>query len=583
MTILSEPNPAIGKLIVPLVLVLLFDYLPGPLNYIRASFEEYNDRKVRFRFEQEIIQKQHDLDIATIEQPEFQDMLYQVRSRGESAMTSILWWFFALIRDSISVIIALVIIATYTKIGLGIILIATVPIYFYESWRGRRLAKIWTSRSEANRKAGMKVAIFGNKESVLEIKFFDVAKFFKLKIKNIRDEISTLLTKDDIETAPIYAGVNLFPSIGIGATILIVLRDVISGVRPLGSISFVWGSIWKFSGSLQTILRSVGRLSEQKIHASKLINLLEIKPYIHEKENGLLAPDSFTLEFKNVSFKYPNSERTILEKINCKFNFGQEVAIVGLNGAGKTTLLRLITRVYDPTAGEILLDGVSLKEYSLKSYREKLAVMMQDYTTYSDETIQDNITTQKIFDEKLFNSVVNHTGVAEYTKNFEKGFNQMIGTEFRGGVEFSKGQKQKLALARVLYRNAPIIILDEPTAAIDALSEDTIFKNLRDHHKHQIRIIISHKFSNVRDADKIILIEHGKIIEQGSHDELMSIENGKYRELFNLQAEGYQDKPKKKITGKPRKKKIVVDNSEEYRLEQVVTENEIEATKKAEE
>ncbi len=155
--------------------------------------------------------------------------------------------------------------------------------------------------------------------------------------------------------------------------------------------------------------------------------------------------------------------------------------------------------------------------------------------------------------------VTEETGVAEYAATYELGLDQMVGKEYRGGVELSKGQKQKLVLARTLYQNHPFLILDEPTAAIDALSEDYIFKALRNNHKHQTRVIISHKFSNVRDADKIILIEHGKIIEQGSHDELMQIETGKYKELFNLQAEGYQDKPKRK----PRTKKPQLEETQE--------------------
>jgi ATP-binding cassette subfamily B protein len=196
--------------------------------------------------------------------------------------------------------------------------------------------------------------------------------------------------------------------------------------------------------------------------------------------------------------------------------------------------------VYDPTEGQIFINDIPLSEYYLESWRKGLSIMNQDYRIFDEETIKENI----VFDAKVNNEylqqVVHESGVDSYLHDYKNGIDQLIGKEFRGGVELSKGQNQKMILARTLYRNTPLIILDEPTAAIDALSEDKIFKALRNNHKEQTRVIISHKFSNVRDADKIILIEHGQIIEQGNHDQLMKIKKGKYKELFELQAEGYK-------------------------------------------
>jgi ATP-binding cassette subfamily B protein len=251
-------------------------------------------------------------------------------------------------------------------------------------------------------------------------------------------------------------------------------------------------------------------------------------------------------------FQTKTTKLNILQNVSGRVEPGEMCALMGSSGAGKTTLIKLLTRVYDPTEGEILINGISLKEYDLKAWKKCLGILLQDYSIYSEETITENIMlgdTSK-HDQAFVESVSKETTADVFIQELPEKYQQRIGTEFQGGVELSKGQKQKLALARVLYRDAPIIILDEPTAAIDALSEDTIFRNLRNNHKHQTRIIISHKFSNVRDADKIILIEHGKIIEQGSHDELMQVDVGKYKELFNLQAEGYQDKPKRKLRAK---------------------------------
>jgi ATP-binding cassette subfamily B protein len=542
LTILSKPGLSFEKVIIPLGFVVILNYLPSPISFIKDSFEAFNARNIKTYLEQKIMIKQGEVDIATIESPEFQNLLDQAKGRGQASIMNILQWFYSILRDLIKIFISLAIFLSVTKLGLFILILSILPVYFYEKWRSIRLAKIWTDTTESNRKARSKLELFSGKTSVLEVKFFNLIDFFKDKVLFIRNINNDLLTKEDKKTAIVRIIVDVLPSIGTFVVLYITIQKIIIGTIGIGMLSFILSTIWSFNTAFQVFLRAIGRLSEDRVHANKLMDLFELKPYVSENVNGesISLNTSYTLEFKNVSFTYPGSEREILSNISCTFKNGQEIAIVGLNGAGKTTLLRLITRVYDPSGGIILLNGKDLREYSLTEYRNILGVMMQDYHTYSDETIRDNIITNKDFDEKLFHEVTTQTGVVDYVKQYEAGFDQMIGTEFRGGVELSKGQKQKLALARVLYRNAPIIILDEPTAAIDALSEDTIFKSLRENHTDQTRIIISHKFSNVRDADTIILIEHGTIIEQGSHRELMNIDNGRYRELFDLQAEGYK-------------------------------------------
>lgn len=543
LNILTSPNPT-WKMIIPfLVIIVILDYIPQVFDFIEASFTQHIDRSLRIDLEQLIYAKMSTLDIATIEQPDFQDTLYQVNSRGIGGMLNINFWLFTLIRQGFRVALSLLILFSLSKLGLLILVLSALPIYLYESWRAKRLGKIFASQTETNRKAGSRIGAFNNKDALIEVKFFGLGNYFLEKIKGIRLEHHKYLSKDDMQTVPLYAGSQLFPQVGILVSIVSVIRDVINGLRPIGTLSFVWGTLWSFSSGFQSILRSVGRLEEHGTYASKLINVLELEPYVAENSSGLLfdRTQAPTIELKNVCFSYPGSDREILTNLNTVIYPNSETALVGLNGAGKTTLLRLLSRVYDPTSGEIMVNGINLKEYSLQSWRNALGIMLQDYTVYQDETIKENITFAQGKEQvDIFEKVSNETGVVDYAKNYVDGINQMIGKEYRGGVELSKGQKQKLVLARTLYQNHPIIILDEPTAAIDALSEDKIFKALRNNHKEQTRVIISHKFSNVRDADKIILIEHGQIIEQGNHEQLMKIKKGKYKELFELQAEGYK-------------------------------------------
>lgn len=543
LNILVSPDPTWKKIIPYLGMIVLLDYLPSALSFVQGSLTDFIDRALRIDLEQLVYSKISNLDIATIEQPDFQDTLYQINSRGIAGMININFWLFTLIRQGSKVVVALVILFTLSKIGLLILILSTIPIYFYESWRAKRLGKIFAIQTETNRKAGSRIEAFNNKNALIEVKFFGLGKYFLEKIKGIRMSHHKHLSDDDRKTIPLYAGSQLFPQAGIVVSIVAMIGDVIKGLRPIGTLSFIWGTLWSFSEGFTAILRSVGRLEEHGAYASKLMNMLEMNSYVSENKNGIKYDTTIppTIEFKNVSFTYPGSDRMILNNINTIISANSETALVGLNGAGKTTLLRLLSRVYDPTEGEILVNGINLKEYSLESWRNALGIMLQDYKVYQDESIKENITfAQGKEDKKQLQQVIIETGVDEYAKSYTEGMNQMIGKEYRGGVELSKGQMQKLVLARTLYQSHPFLILDEPTAAIDALSEDRIFKALRNNHKDQTRVIISHKFSNVRDADKIILIQHGTILEQGTHTELMEVKNGKYKELFELQAEGYK-------------------------------------------
>ena len=542
LNILVSPDPTWKRIIPFLILIVFLDYLPSVLGFLQASLTDFIDRALRIDLEQLVYKKISNLDIATIEQPDFQDMLYQINSRGIAGMININFWLFTLIRQGSKVVVALFILFTLSKLGLSILILSTIPIYFYESWRAKRLGKIFASQTETNRKAGSRVDAFNNKDALIEVKFFGLGNYFLEKIKGIRMTHHNHLSSDDVKTIPLYAGSQIFPQAGIIVSIVAIIGDVIKGTRPIGTLSFIWGTLWSFSEGFTAILRSVGRLEEHGAYASKLMNMLDMDSYVSENVNGKKYDPNLppTIEFKNVSFAYPGSDRVVLSNINTVISANSETALVGLNGAGKTTLLRLLSRVYDPTEGQILVNGIDLKEYSLRSWRDALGIMLQDYKVYQDESIKENITfAQGKEDKDRLRKTVEETGVGEYAKSYASGVDQMIGKEYRGGVELSKGQMQKLVLARTLYQNHSFLILDEPTAAIDALSEDYIFKALRNNHRGQTRVIISHKFSNVRDADKIILIKNGTVLEQGNHEELMEL-GGTYKELFELQAEGYK-------------------------------------------
>jgi ATP-binding cassette, subfamily B, bacterial len=238
---------------------------------------------------------------------------------------------------------------------------------------------------------------------------------------------------------------------------------------------------------------------------------------------------------------YPGASNKILNKFSITINPGDKIALVGENGAGKSTIIKLLARFYDVSAGEILLDGTNIKDVNLESWYRYLGVLMQDFNKYEDP-VKDNIYFGKVNEHYSLQEIItasNLAGSHSMINKLDKGYEQMLGRMFEGGIELSGGQWQKIALARAFFRNAPVLVLDEPTASIDAKAESEIFSRVEKLSKDKTVIIISHRFSTVRNADKIYVIENGKISEEGTHEELLKL-NGQYAMMFKLQAKGYQ-------------------------------------------
>lgn len=286
-------------------------------------------------------------------------------------------------------------------------------------------------------------------------------------------------------------------------------------------------------------------LVDKAFSMRQIIELLNLKPEIisgkKKLKNAKIAPK---IEFRNVWFKYPNSDQYVFKGLNLTLESGKEVAIIGENGAGKTTLIKLLLRIYDPQKGEIVVNGVNLKELDLDLYYGMIGSLGQDFNKYGEFDVKTNIflgrSNKKIDIERVYDSA-KFADVDNYIERLPQKYNQKLDPKFTGGTTPSGGQWQKIAIARVFYRDAPVLILDEPTASIDAMSEYKIFNRIYNSLKNKTVIIISHRFSTVRNAQKIYILHKGKIVEQGSHAELMKL-SGRYAKAFNLQAGGYQEK-----------------------------------------
>jgi ATP-binding cassette subfamily B protein len=383
----------------------------------------------------------------------------------------------------------------------------------------------------------------GSKESAKELKLFGLGPFLVGKYRNLSDELHRQTVQLAKRKLVFGALLTLLGTIGYYATYAYVIYRTVVGALTLGELTFLAGAIAGASTNIQTLFSTFSGIADQALFLTDLLEFLAVQPRVVNKPGAMLAPRPIRhgIEFRNVSFAYPSNPELVLRRVNFRLAPHERVALVGENGQGKTTIAKLLTRLYDPTEGQILLDGFDLREYDLEDLWKEVGVIFQDFMRY-DMTAQENIAMGRV--EVANNPFqIRAAAMKSYAENLIKklpnGYDQLLGCRFEGGIELSGGEWQKIALARAHLRDAQLLILDEPTAALDARSEHEVFQRFTELVQGKMTILISHRFSTVRMADRILVLKGGHIAEQGSHDQLIK-DGGHYAEMFELQAAGYR-------------------------------------------
>ena len=327
-----------------------------------------------------------------------------------------------------------------------------------------------------------------------------------------------------------------------GAYAVIIYRTVM-GDFSIGTLTFLAGSFRASRSLIQSVLISLSSIYEQSLYLSDLFTFFDVQPTVISKPNAQAVPKPIVsgFRFENVGFRYPGSERWAVRGLSFTFQAHERIALVGENGAGKTTLVKLLARLYDPDEGRILLDGVDLRDYDLGSLRKNIGIIFQDFVRY-DFVLRENIGISQIealTDDARIREAAHRSLADSVVQRVPQGYDQMLGKRFDNGVELSGGEWQKVALARAYMREAQVLILDEPTAALDARAEYEVFLRFAELTKGRMAVLISHRFSTVRMADRILVLKNGELVDDGTHDELVA-RGGLYAELFSLQAAGYR-------------------------------------------
>ncbi|MDT0649744.1 ABC transporter ATP-binding protein [Autumnicola edwardsiae] len=376
-----------------------------------------------------------------------------------------------------------------------------------------------------------------------EVKLFGLSDYLANRFKNLSDTYYMQSKKLAKERAGWGSFFNVIgTSAYYGAYVFIIFRTV-AGVFSLGDLAFLSGSFNRLRSKLQGFFTRFTAITESALYLQDYFDFLDLTYTEKSSEGKLPLPKKIEsgFQFKNVGFKYPKSEKWVVQNINFQLKAGEKLAFVGENGAGKTTLIKLLLRFYEPTEGEILLDGIPVKQYKQSDYQQYFGVIFQDFVKF-ELTLRENIAMgeiQEIGDQLRIDGAAEKSLAREVVSELPLGYNQQLGKRFKNGKDLSGGQWQKIAIARAYMKDAGVLILDEPTSALDARAETEAFDRFIRLTEGKTAVIISHRFSTVRIADRIMVLKDGAVLEIGTHQELMK--NDKlYAELFNLQAAGYQ-------------------------------------------
>lgn len=489
-----------------------------------------------------ILEKAMTLELAQFEDSEFYDKLTQARREASSRPLSLVNRTFGLVQNAISLASYSVLLFAFSPWAVVILIVAGLPSFFAEAKFSGDAFRLFRWRSPDTRMQLYLETVIAREDGVKEVKLFQLGPRL---LQRYRDIFTKLFVEDRKLTLRRDTWGFLLGLVSTGAlygAYVWIIITTIASVITLGAMTMYLVLFRQGQAAVSAILMSVSGMYEDNLYLSNLYEYLE-QPVPVRRGQSVRGPDPERgLQFENVSFTYAGAKQKALSNISLQIKPGESLALVGENGSGKTTLIKLLTRLYDPTEGRILLDGLDLQEWDVEALRQRIGVIFQDFGRYQF-TVGENIGAGDVryIDDKERWKKAAATGLAApFIEDLPDSYDTQLGRWFKGGRELSGGQWQKIALSRAFMRSdADILVLDEPTAAMDASSEAEVFKHFRNASGNKMTILISHRFSTVRAAEKIIVIHQGRILERGNHESLLA-EGGQYAHLFKLQARGYQ-------------------------------------------
>lgn len=528
-----------------LVVLLCVYIFISVLSQLHSSLDEYvqmnYDDAISVYKDNKFIDLYTRVDLNFFDSASMNDKI-NIASGGYGALLDLTWMLFGLFSALISLIISFYIVSSYSAIIGLLTIVFLIPEFIYNRWYAKMRLKLQEQLERDSRKCGYYSSVFNDYSMQFEIKLNNIGGYFFQRYKELWEKLYRINRKQDIKNSLKTAMLGILQ---ISSDIMVIVSSVLNAARMnihIGDIQYNISMVASLRSNAVALFNSVNSILQNNDRIAYLNEFEKIKT-ISEKSGGRLPGKNPEIEFRNVSFRYPNSEDYVLKNCSFKLNTTEKNCLVGLNGSGKSTIIKLIFRFYEPEEGEILYDGVNLKEYDIRAVRKIFGVLFQEYVPYNiklREVIALSDISQVNNDARL-TAACEESGFSKVIETWENGFDSYLGRTFvSDGKDLSGGQWQLLGLSRAYFRQSDFMILDEPSASLDPITEDALFRHLMQLSSDKGALTISHRLSNTILADSILVLEDGRIIEHGNHDDLMTL-GGKYAHLFNLQAERYKN------------------------------------------
>ncbi len=529
---------AIGFLGLEAAVIVLLDGCRRGLNVFQSLLRALLGQKVNVL----ILEKALKLELSHFENSEFYDKMTRARREASSRPLSLVNRTFNIIQSIISLVAYGGLLINFSLWAVIVLILTAIPSFIAETRFAGQAFRLFSWRSPETREQMYLETLIAREDHAKEVKLYQLGKMMLDRYKEIFERLYAEDRNLTIKRGFWGYMLGLLSTVAFYGAYAWIVIETIKGLLSLGEMTMYLTVFRQGQATLSGMLSSIGGMYEDNLYLSGLYEFLEQEiPFSKgNKLTGLLKNEG--IHFENVTFTYPGSSKQALKNVNLYIKPGEKLAIVGGNGSGKTTLIKLLTRLYEPDSGKILLDGQELKDWDINALHKRIGVIFQNFVHYQF-TVGENIGVGDVDhadDEEKWESAAEKGMAMPFIQDLPGGFKTQLGNWFRGGQELSLGQWQKVALSRAFMReSADILVLDEPTSAMDAEAEVMIFEHFRALTQEQMVILISHRFSTVRMADKIAVMEKGEIKEYGTHNELLSA-NGRYAHLFTIQAAGYQ-------------------------------------------
>lgn len=552
-------RPDLSRLWWLVTLELLIAAVGEALDKASAAMEGLYGDLLSHHISEKLITHAATLDLYHFEDPAFYDQLERAQ-RQTTGRIGLLPQILSISQDSLTFFSLAAAVFLYSPWLLALLLVAVLPGFLGETHFSSLEYLLLYRMTPERRQLDYLRYLSASDKTAKEVQMFGLAGWllarYRMIARRFHEENRRLVVRKGIAATVL----SIAGLLAYYAAYVVILKRGFYGVISIGALTFLAASFLRSRIASERALMTAGNIYEQSLYLKDLFDFFKMQPSIVSAPEALPVPSSINeLVFDRVGFRYPGSEQWAVRQVSFRIARGEKVALVGENGAGKTTITKLLARLYDPTEGRILMDGVDLREYDLESVRQNIGVIFQDFVHY-DLRLDENIGIGEIrgvqeylndlaaslpdsYDKFSTNSAImdaaRKSQADDLARHLPFGYRQMLGRRFESGIDLSGGEWQKVALARAYIRKAQLIILDEATAALDARAEYQTFQRFAEIVSGQMVVLISHRFSTVRVADRIIVLQKGAIIEEGTHDQLLA-RNGIYAELFQLQAKGYR-------------------------------------------